>query len=344
MVSLVHHRYGRRPRLAAALLLAIAGSAVPIGAGAAEFLVEPMTIVETKAVFGRVESRTIVPARARIGGTIRRIDVTEGDSVTEDQPIGLVVDDKIALQLDAADARIDQLRAQEANARTELERAQQLLARGVGAQSRLDQAKTAFDVVVKQVAAAIADRAVLEQQAREGEIQAPASGRVLTVPVTAGSVIMAGEEVARVASGHYYLRLSLPERHAAEIKDGDPVQIGARRGAASEAGTSTTTGRIVKVYPEIDAGRVIADVDVEGLGSYFVNERTLVWIPVGRRELLAVPPAAVITRHGIDFVRVQTEAGPQEVAVVLGEAIDDDAGRHQEILTGLIAGDRVLLP
>jgi RND family efflux transporter MFP subunit len=313
---------------------------------AAQFVVKEVTIPEMKAVFGQVESRTVVPARARIGGTIREIRVSEGTQVEEGEVIALVVDDKIAIELIAAQARIKALNSQLENARTELDRAQQLLARGVAAQSRLDQAKVEFDVVVNQVAAAEADMAVIEQKAREGEVLAPASGRVLTVPVTPGSVILAGEEIARVASGRYYLRLSLPERHASEIVEGSSVAVGQRGLSPSEAGGVETAraGRIAKVYPEIADGRVIADVEVETLGDYFVNERTLVWIPVGRRTVLAVPPTAVTTRHGVDYVRIVTAAGEQDVAVILGETFDDGAGSRIEVLTGLRDGDRVVLP
>ena len=41
------------------------------------------------------------------------------------------------------------------------------------------------------------------------------------------------------------------------------------------------TGRIVKIYPEIDNGRVIADAEVDGLDDYFVGERVQVYAPVG---------------------------------------------------------------
>jgi hypothetical protein len=36
----------------------------------AEFTVKPVERPDYKAVFGRVESRDLVPARARLGGTI----------------------------------------------------------------------------------------------------------------------------------------------------------------------------------------------------------------------------------------------------------------------------------
>jgi RND family efflux transporter MFP subunit len=327
------------------VVLAAAAAAVPQAAFTAEFAVHAITIPEMKAVFGQVESRTVVPARARIGGTIREIRVSEGSEVREGDVIGVVVDDKIALQLAAADAKIAALKSEFANARTELERAEELVAQGVATQSRLDAARTALEVATNQVAAAEADKAVIAQGAKEGDVLAPATGRVLTVPVTAGSVIMAGEPVARIATGPYYLRLSLPERHAAEIAEGAIVEVGVRgRAQASGAPGATAQGRIVKVYPEIADGRVIADVDVAGIGSYFVNERTLVSIPVGKRSVLAVPQKAVTSLHGIDYVRLAATDGPMDVAVILGETFESQSGTLVEILTGLKDGDRIMLP
>lgn len=331
-------------RFAAALLFATTALAAP-RSRAGELVVQPLTIPEMKAVFGQVESRIVVPGRARIGGTVREIRVREGDQVQEGQAIALIVDDKLALQLSAAAARIEALNSQLENARLELERAEQLRASGTGTQTRLDQARMQFEVATNQVAAAKADKAVIEQSAREGEVLAPASGRVLTVPMTLGSVVLPGEEIARVAPGPYYLRLSLPERHAAEIVQGALVLVG-ERGLTQSAGQLPTArqGRIIKVYPEIANGRVIADVELEGIGDFFVNERTLVAIPVGKRSVLAVPPAAIRTVHGVDYLRVATADGEMDVAVILGETFDDGGEARVEVLSGLRAGDRVKQP
>lgn len=335
--------------LSRAGLFCLTALMLPIGhapATAAEFVVDPVTIPELKAVFGQVETRRVVPARARIGGSIRAIKVTEGAVVKEGDSLATVADDKIALELNAAGAKIDALNSQLENARLELDRAQQLLARGAGTQARLDQARMQFDVVVNQVAAAQAERSVIEQRTREGEVLAPADGRVLTVPVTLGSVVMPGEEIARIAGGRYYLRLSLPERHAAEIRQDTVVRIG-QRGISSAANgglADSEPGRVVKVYPEIANGRVIADVEVNNIGNYFVNERTLVWIPVGQRSAIAVPSQAINTRHGVDYVRIAADGGSREVAVVVGEIVHTADGARVEVLTGLRNGDRVIVP
>lgn len=320
--------------------------ASPTSVSAAEFVVQAMTVPDMKAVFGQVASRTVVPARARIGGSIREIRISEGKEVKKNEIVALVVDDKLTLERSSANAKLKALLSQLDNARTELERAQQLLERGVTSQTRLDQAKLQFDVIVNQVAAARADMAVIEQRSQEGEVLAPADGRVLRVPVTPGSVVLPGEEIARIASGQYYLRLSLPERHAAEIREGDTVRIDRRGLSAAPSGSTADaqTGRIAKVYPEIADGRVIADVEVDDIGDYFVNERTMVWIPVAQRSVLAVPPHALVTRRGVDYVRVATAGGAIEVAVIPGETLLLGDAPRIEILSGLRDGDRIVLP
>lgn len=327
-----------RPVLVHSLLAGL----LALPAAAAEVVVKPIDKIELKAVFGQVESRDVVPARARIGGTIMSLQVEEGTAVRAGDLVALVVDDKLALQLDAVDAQLKALEAQSQNAATELDRARKLFATGVVAKSRVDALQTQSDVLANQIAATRAERAVLVQQGQEGQVMAPAPGRVLSVPVTRGSVVMPGETVARIAGGQYFLRLSLPERHAARIQEGDTVLVGAR-GIGDQASdrSKARNGKLVKVYPEIADGRVIADVEVDGLGDFFVGERTLVWIPVDRRQVIAVPAAAVVTRSGVDYVRL---AGDMDVAVIAGETFDTSDGPQVEILSGLSGGDKVVVP
>lgn len=310
---------------------------------AGEYLVKAEAVPEYKSVFGRVESRDIVPARARIGGTIVSLDVEEGSAVKAGDVIATVVDDKLALQLDALDARMSALQAELENATKELTRGKRLLTQGVVPKSRVDALQTQFDVVTGQVAASQAERSVLVQQGSEGKVIAPAPGRVLSVPVTKGSVIMPGEAVARIAGGGYFLRLSLPERHAAAIKQGDTVRVGAR-GIGADAAGSAREGKLVKVYPELEGGRVIADVEVDGLGDFFAGERTLVWIPVDTREVISVPAAAINNRHGVDYVKVQVADATLDVAVIVGSSLLTADGERVEILSGLSDGDKVVTP
>ena len=299
-------------------------------------LLAPARVTEWKSVYGTVEARETVPARARIGGIVQSLSVTEGDMVTAGQEIAIIHDDKIAFQIAALDAQIEALKAQLSTAQADLERGQALVGRGVITAQRLDQLRTSVDVLSGQITTIEAQRSIAEQQGAEGRVLAPGDGLVLTVPVTLGAVIMPGEPVATIGGGGVFLRLSVPERHALALKEGAEIRITAQ-GSAS-------VGRIAKLYPQISNGRVVADVEVEGLETEFVNARVLVSLPVGEREALLIPRSAVATRSGLDFVRV-TEAGAEvERAVVIGEEVPPDDRDMVEVLSGLGAGDAVVLP
>ncbi|MFV0513754.1 MAG: efflux RND transporter periplasmic adaptor subunit [Jhaorihella sp.] len=306
-----------------ALIAAAAGAEQPVRQAA---------VTEWKSVFGQVEARDTIPARSRIGGTLIRIDVGEGSDVTEGQVIGVIHDPKLDLQMQSVEAEIDALQSQLANARTELARGEDLLKRGVTTAQRLDALRTQVEVLQNRIEATRAQKRVVAEQAAEGAVLAPIAGRVIAVPVTAGAVVMPGEVVATIGGGGFYLRLAVPERHAAYLREGLEIRIG-------ETGEGQP-GRLAKVYPQIENGRVIADVEVDGLNSDFVNARVLVSLPVGTTDALLVPVDAAETRMGLDFVTVRGEAGaPVARVVVLGETHMLDGIEMVEVLSGLTATD-----
>jgi RND family efflux transporter MFP subunit len=297
--------------------------------------VTPQSVTDWKAVYGQIEAQTRLPARARLGGTLVSLEVVEGDRVDAGQVLARVVDDKLDLRLRAIDAQLQSLQSQLENAQTELERGEALLQRGVTTVQRLDGLRTQVDVLTGQIGATRAERSVIEQQATEGEVLAPIAGLVLAVPAAAGAVVMPGEAVATIGGGGFFLRLAIPERHARALNEGDEIQID---GAGDSA-----TGRLARVYPQIENGRVIADVAVEGLDEAFVDARVLVRLAVGQREALLVPEAAVSTRAGLDFVTVEG-AHQGERAVMLGQRHAQDGTLLREVLSGLRAGETVVLP
>lgn len=323
---------------------AIAFLAATLPAAAAEPLtVASRPVEDLKAVFATVESVRQIKARARIGGTLIGLSVREGDRVAEGQVIATVGDPKLTLQIAAIDARLRSLQAQETLAEAELGRARQLRASGTGSQQRLDDAVAALDVLRAQAAAMRADRAVVEQQAQEGDVLSPADGRVLQVPLLDGVVVMAGEAVATIAAESYVLRLRLPERHARFMRTGDPVLVGARGLAPTDTGQQPTRGTIRRVYPELEQGQVVADAEVTGLGDYFVGERVRVLVATGTRDAVVVPADFLIRRLGVDVLRL---ADGQEVPVQTGRPVPPLDGRPGgvEILSGLRPGDRIVRP
>lgn len=298
------------------------------------YTVAPVMVTDWKTVYGQIEAKDSIPARARLGGTLIELTTTEGDLVQAGQPLGRVVDEKIAFQIGAIDAQIAAIESQLANAQSELKRGEELKARGVVTTQQLDALKTQVDVFTQQLEAQKATRKVTEQQAAEGEVLAPISGRVLDVPVAKGAVVMPGEAVATVGGGGFFLRLSVPERFASSMHEGDTIDI--------ETGAAKAQGTLAKVYPLIEGGRVNADVEVSDLNSEFVGARALVRLPLATREAVLVPASMLMTHSGLDFVMLAAEGGPVERVVVPGARSMVDGVEMVEIISGLTGGEEVV--
>ena len=320
-------------RKTAAALLLMAGVLQP---AAAQQAVTRQQVDDRKAVIATVEPVRELPARARIGGTIVALSVREGDQVAAGDRIALVVDPKLALQIQALESRIQAQNAAREQAQIDFNRMQQLRGSGTVSQAQLDQVRTRLDVAIRTFEALRSDREVVEQQSTEGAVLAPAAGRVLKVPVSVGSVVLAGETIATLATDNYILRLQLPERHARFMKAGDTILVGAR-GLQQQEQETLRRGRVRLVYPQIDQGRVIADAEVDGLGDFFVGERTRVYVATGKRDALVVPADVVYRRYGVSYVKLKNGT---EVVVQPGLPVDDGI----EILSGLNEGDVLVQP
>jgi RND family efflux transporter MFP subunit len=324
-------------RWVVAVALVLAVGLVAMAQAETTFTVSLGELTDQKAVFATIESPNVVPARARIGGTVASLAVRHGDPVTQGQVIAVVGDDKLLLQINSLDAQIAGLQSQLAQAQTDLARSETLFRQGVGPRTTMDQARTAVDVATSVLRARTAERAVAQQNLQEGQVLAPVAGRVITVPLTKGSVVLNGDTIATIGEQPFMLRLRIPERHAVSLKVGDAIRLDAEQlGATEGAG-----GTITLIYPRIEEGRVVADARVADLGSYFVGDRIRVWISAGTRQAFVVPAGFVATRFGLDYVRLRRPDGTVvEAPVQRGQAHSTPALKDGlEILSGVAAGD-----
>ena len=303
------------------------------------FTVQLLPVVDQKAVFATVESANVIPARVRTGGTISSLSVHPGDKVAQGQVLANVGDQKLALQTASIDADIAALQDTYDRAQSEVARVETLARASSGAISatHLDDVRTAAKVAANNLKARRASKSVLQQTMSEGDVVAPVAGRILSVPVTAGTVVMAGESVAVIAEENFVLRLEMPERHARYIKAGDSIEL-----LAAENGLpAPRSGKVTLVYPQVKDGRVIADATVAGLGDYFVGERLRVNISAGERQAFVIPEKFIVSRSGVDYVRVRGKEGPVEVVVQTGQTVTPG---NVEILSGVRDGDILVQP
>jgi RND family efflux transporter MFP subunit len=296
--------------------------------------VEGRPVQDLKPVSAELTTRDMAEARSRIGGLLVSLSVKEGDLVRRGQPIALVRDDRIGLLTGAYDAQAAAAAAEAARAEADLGRIRTLFDQGVYARARLDQAEAQAKAARAQLSAARAQRAASAELGAQGAVLAPADGRVLLADTPVGSVVSAGQSLARITAGPPVIRISLPEAQARALKPGDTVRL-----APEDLDGQTSEGIITEVYPTVGGGQTTADVSAARLPGDQVGRRVRAWVSLGQREALVLPRSHVTTRYGVDYVTlVRADGSAAEIPVQV--APGPSAG-EVEILSGLKAGDVV---
>lgn len=328
--------------LAAVFLLAGCGESAPekpvarVAPATGRLPVVERTIADLKPVPATLTTRDMGEARARITGVLTSLLVKEGDVVRKGQLIATVKDDRLALLTAAYDAQVAAAAADAARAQADLTRTRTLFAQGIYAQARMDQVEAIAKASSASLAAARAQRSASAELGAQGAILAPASGRVLVADVPPGSVVTAGQSVARITAGPAVVRLELPEGQARTLRLGDSVQV------SIDGSSVATTGVISQIYPSVVAGQVVADVTAAGLPQDLVGQRATVMVRVGERQALVIPRRYVSTRYGVDYVRlIRTDGAASDTPVQTRAGPTAD---ELEILSGLKPGDVLSLP
>lgn len=266
---------------------------------------------------------------ARIPGILTTLTVREGDMVSKGQPIGRIVDSQLGYQAGAYGAQAAAAQAQAAQAQAELGRVRFLYQKGVYAKARLDQAEAAADAANAQIRAARAQQAAVGAVAGQGTVIAPASGRVLRADVPAGSPVSPGMAIAVITAGPTIVRLEMPESLADKVHPGSRVTA-----------TGLETGKVIKLYPSITAGKITVDVDMPGIDNRLIGRRVAAKVETGTRKALLVPAAFVINRFGIDYVTLLAKDG-SATEVPVQTSASTQPGKV-EILSGANAGDTLV--
>lgn len=297
--------------------------------------VRESVVADLKPVAALVATRNMGEARARIGGTLTRLDVREGDQVRQGQVIGVVSDQRLRLETAGYAAQVAAAEAEAVRARTELQRIDALYAKGIYAKARLEQAQASARAAEGLLDAARAQRAASAEVSSQGAILAPSSGRVLAAETREGSVVSPGQTIVTITAGEPLLRLEVPEAQAGSLAVGESVAI-----VAEDLPGAAPTGVIAQIYPAVAAGKVVADIRVAGLTGERIGQRVRVRLKVGERKGLVIPKRFVATRYGVDFVRLVGAGGAaSDVAVQITPSADP---AQVEVLSGLAVGDVLL--
>jgi len=238
--------------------------------------------------------------------------------------------------LAAAQAALSEATAREAEAQTRYQRLADMYQRKVVPKATLDEATANRDAAVARLNAA---RAGLEN-AREGvaytEIRAPYAGVVTKRLVQVGETVSPGTPLMSGLSLQF-LRVTV------DVPQSIVAQVRRLRQAAVYIGERRIEATKVTIFPEASSpsSTFRARLELpENATDLYPGMFVKVGFVTGEAERLLVPARAVVERSEVTAVYVVGSDGRTSMRQVrLGDRFDD----RIEVLSGLIAGDRVAL-
>lgn len=357
----------------AAAVVALSERAVDVEVG--DVVRGPMEETVDEEGQTRVRERYVVAAQ--VAGRLSRVNVVEGDTVTAGMllarvapsPEGTRVVAAARGRLGAAEAAMGQVAAQLDSARArarqagrERDRLRSLADAGAVSQEALERAQLEATASDQQVAMAEATRRVAEADVAAARaeligtdpdntdrtgigVMAPTSGRVLRVLQKSARVVQAGTPLVEIGdAGGLELVVDVLSEEAVRVEAGNLVRI------EQWGGPQALRGRVRLVEPEaftkvstlgVEEQRVNVIVDVidppAALGAgYRVEARIVTW---AADDVLLLPTSALFQVDGQWTTFAVREGRAVRTRPELGHMSSDMA----EILSGLSAGDRVIL-
>lgn len=170
---------------------------------------------------GTVAAKVEVDLGFPMGGTIAARPVKRGDVVARDEVLARLDPEDLEADMRAADAGVAVARAQMNSARDARDRAQELVTRGVGAQTRLDDAERALVAAEARLKQAEAAQARAADMRALATLKAPWDGVVTTVYQEPGASLSAGQPVLQLSgTEEREIVIDLNEEDAAAARPG----------------------------------------------------------------------------------------------------------------------------
>lgn len=310
-----------------------------------------------------------------VPGRVVEVLVERGAVVTEGQELVRIRDTDYRLQQAAARAALEQAQArlgvddtgrvptadETAEVRSALaqmqladqqyQRAQELAQRGVYSAAQLDEARARAEtareqhrLAVQQARGAAASLASARVQLRQAAtalgdsvVRAPFAGEIASRNVSVGEYVgPQAQLVTLVRTDPLRLELEIPQERVLDVRPGQQVTVrldairdrvfqGTVRYVSAAVGRQTRSLTVEAVVPNGDG--------VLRPGMFAAAEIDLARM----RDLVAVPPAAILTNAGVHRAFVVHDGTIEERLVTIGERTDDAV----LIDTGLSAGEQV---
>jgi membrane fusion protein (multidrug efflux system) len=284
--------------------------------------VENKSRTMTEEVVGTVRAKLHATLEARLSGRIEKMPVVLGEKVQKGQWIARLDAGEIAARLEQAQASLEEagrnwkrtsaLFAQQSATRAEYEAAQsrQKIAKGAAAE-----AKAMMDYV---------------------EIFAPFDGLVTKKWADVGDLAAPGKPLVDIEDpSALQMEADVPEAIASHILQGSRLVV------SVDAVSNTLEGVVSEIAPAADpmSRTFRVKLDLPQTPGLMPGQFARLAVPIGERNSVRVPAAAVVQRGQLEIVFSVTNQLAQMNLVKTGKRVGDEI----EILSGLDAGKTVVI-
>ncbi len=198
------------------------GSAAAPGQAPVGQALDPDSVV---AATGEFVSPVRSELAMRLPGRVGRILVDEGARVRKGQPLLTLETEYLALDLERTQADLSRAQAAADDARRDLGRKKELIAKSSVSQAAYDRSDSAFAQAQAAVGSAVAARDLARQRLADAVLRSPIDGVVAERRTDVGQRLGDNTVAFVVAqTSPLKLRFRLPERYLSSVRKGQPVR------------------------------------------------------------------------------------------------------------------------
>lgn len=277
--------------------------------------------------------------RAKAGGTLLTLAVSEGQRVKAGQLLATIDATEVSTRLAERQAMVESARAALAQAERSHANNQRLADQQFISPTALDQSRAALDTARAQERAALAQLDTVRAVSRDTRILAPIAGIVAKRHAVAGEKVAAEQNVLTIVDlARLELAGSIGTHEVSQLAPGMPVEV------RVEGVERAVAGKIARIAPAAEPGTRSIGVTIElanpketlRAGQYALARVVL----ADPGERLTLPAGAVGSTSGQEHVWVIENGVLARRAITTGRR--DGAGGRVEVLQGLQPGSQVL--
>lgn len=285
-------------------------------------------IQNSDELIGTIEPKNSAYVYPQISGEVLSVSVKTGDSVGAGQVLCTIENNNQT----TAKSSVDSARISLEDAKTNMDRTQQMYEAGGVSQETYEQALSAYKSAQVQYDSA---SSTYSQQVGYSQITAPISGRIESFDIKAHDNVSGQTQICVIAGGQgKIVKFYATEAIAATLKNGDKIQI-EKNGTTHQATVSEISTMVDETTGLFEIKADVAD------GAGLATNASVKVVMVSEKSSggLTLPLEAVYYDGGNAYVYIYENGKAKKAAVEAGISSDQQI----EILSGISAADQVIV-